>query len=127
MGMDTGDYHCEMIVSAIGVDSDTIPVTMHVFTDVGIRELPHLVTDAKLYPNPFSSSSFQIELNAKEKGDLQIEIIDQTGRSVFNRFETVHIGFNHIILQDIDLAEGIYLYRLSFNNTPFKADKLIRN
>ena len=77
MGMDTGDYHCEMIVSAIGVDPDTIPVTMHVFTDVGIRELPHLISEISVYPNPFSSSAIQLELNAKEKGNLQIEIIDQ--------------------------------------------------
>jgi len=127
MGMDTGDYHCEMIVSAVGLDPDTIPVTMHVFTDVGIREIPHLISDVKVYPNPFSASAIQFELNAKEKGDLQIEIIDQTGKSVYNRFETVHIGFNHIMLQEIDLAEGIYLYRLSFNNTSFKVGKLIRN
>jgi subtilisin family serine protease len=126
-GMDTGDYHCEMIVSANDVDPDTIPVTMHVFTDVGIRELSHLISDIRIYPNPFSAPAIQLELHVKVKGDLQIEIIEQTGSVLYNRFETVHVGFNRVSLHDINIAKGTYLYRLSFNNTPFKAGKLIRN
>lgn len=127
LGMDTGDYHCEMIVSAIGIDPDTIPVTMHVYTDVGIREIPRIVSDVNIYPNPVSSNVIHIELTAKEKGQLQMDLMDYTGKIIHKQEETLSIGSHHFELQDIDLAKGIYLYRLSFNNTPFKSGKLVRN
>jgi hypothetical protein len=127
IGMDTGDYHCEMIINAIGLEPDTIPVTMHVFTDVGIREINHLVSDTRVYPNPFSSAGIQIELNAKEKGILQIDLIDPTGKTVLSQSESLNIGFNRFELDDTGWPKGVYIYRLLYDGIPFKAGQLIRN
>ncbi len=126
-GLDTGDYHCTMVVSANDVEPDTIPVTMRVYTDVGIREINHLVSDSRIYPNPISTSAFQIEVDAREKGTLQIALMDQAGITVFKRNESLSIGFNHFEINDLDIASGAYIYRLSFDGITFKTGKLIRN
>jgi len=125
--MDTGDYHCEMVFDAVDVDTDTVPVTMVVYTDVGINERNHIISDILVYPNPLSSSVINIEFTAKESGKLSIEIIDQSGKVILNQAGEINQGLNHIELKDLDLAKGTYLYRLLHNNRPLISGKIIRN
>ena len=126
-GMDTGDYHCAMIVIANDVEPDTIPVTMIVYTNVGVNEIQQFVSASRIYPNPLFTSSLHIELNTEEKGELRIEFIDQSGKTVYTQHEALSVGFNRFELHAIDLATGIYIYRLSFDNITFETGKLIRN
>ena len=125
--MDTADYHCEMVIDAVDVVTDTVPVTMVVYTDVGVNERNHILSDIHVYPNPLSSSVINIEFTAKESGKLSIEIIDQSGKVILNQSKQIVQGLNHIELNDLDIARGAYLYRLLHNNKSFKSGKIIRN
>ena len=125
--MDTGVYHCKMVIDAVDVVTDTVPVTMVVYTNVGVNERNHIVSDIHVYPNPLSSSVINIEFTAKESGKLSIEIIDQSGKVILNQAGQINQGLNHIELKDLDLAKGTYLYRLLHNNKPLKSGKIIKN
>jgi len=125
--MDTGDYHCEMVIDAVDVDTDTVPVTMIVYTDVGVNERNYVFSDIQVYPNPLSSSVINIEFASKETGKLSIEIIDQSGKVILNQSRQIIQGLNHIELNDLDIARGTYLYRLQHNNKSFKSGKIIKN
>lgn len=125
-GMDTGDYHCEMIISAEGLDPDTIPVTMHVYTNVGIEEVSNVISRVHLYPNPVLAPAFHIEITSTEKGILQLEILDMAGKKLLSQAASLQLGHN-LMNVNVDLARGAYLYRLTFNGTVFKNGKLIRH
>ncbi len=72
--------------------------------------------DLKLYPNP-TNGLLNLELNAKEQGTYQLQIVDANGKNVFSFNENSN---QSLISQQFDLstlASGIYTVILQFTNT----------
>lgn len=75
-------------------------------TDIQATRLQDDLITAKLYPNP-NNGRFKIELSGKYNGAIELTIIDNTGRTVYqNRIR----DFNqtHLETVDVKLPQGIY-------------------
>jgi hypothetical protein len=125
-GMDTGIYQCIIVVDAGEVGNDTIPVSMLVYGDVGIGEREMAFSEVNIYPNPVSSDEMYLDITAKEKGVLNFVITDITGREVYQKEQKLSQGENHISINRLVLARGIYLYKLLLNGRYAGSGKLIR-
>ncbi|RLD30908.1 MAG: hypothetical protein DRI72_09785 [Bacteroidetes bacterium] len=125
-GLDTGDYHCQIVVDAGEVGADTVPVTLFVYTDVGIREQNDVLSEFHVYPNPFSSTVIYLDFTSGESGILKLDIMDQAGKII--RYQKLKIarGTNHMALKDLHMASGVYFYRLMLHDKTVRSGKLIR-
>ena len=125
-GLDTGDYHCQIVVDAGEVGADTVPVTLFVYTDVGIREQYDVLSEFHVYPNPFSSTVIYLDFTSGESGILKLDIMDQAGKII--RYQKLKIarGTNHMALKDLHMASGVYFYRLMLHDKTVQSGKLIR-
>ncbi len=125
-GLDTGDYHCQIVVDAGEVGADTVPVTLFVYTDVGIREQNDVLSEFHIYPNPFSSTVIFFNFTSEESGILKLDIMDQAGKII--RYQKLKIarGTNHMALKDLHMASGVYFYRLMLHDKTVRSGKLIR-
>jgi len=78
------------------------------------------------YPNPFSSHT-HIEVSVAQAGNVQLEVLDMSGRIV----SQIHDGFMQAQQQyvfDFDasnLSGGMYLMRLTSNNSGIQVKKLV--
>jgi hypothetical protein len=66
--------------------------------------------DLKVYPNP-TSGRFTVNFNAVEAGDVGIEVVDITGRVVFNNSFEATAGSNEIPVDLSGNTSGIYLVK----------------
>ncbi len=125
-GLDTGDYHCQIVVDAGEVGADTVPVTLFVYTDVGIREQYDVLSEFHVYPNPFSSTVIYLDFTSGESGILKLDIMDQAGKIIRHQEQQIARGINHMALKDLHMASGVYFYRLMLNDKTVQSGKLIR-
>ncbi len=125
-GLDTGDYHCQIVVDAGEVGADTVPVTLFVYTDVGIREQYDVLSEFHVYPNPFSSTVIFFNFTSEESGILKLDIMDQAGKIIRYQEQQIARGTNHMALKDLHMASGVYFYRLMLNDKTVQSGKLIR-
>ncbi len=125
-GLDTGDYHCQIVVDAGEVGADTVPVTLFVYTDVGIREQNDVLSEFHVYPNPFSSTVIFFNFTSEESGILKLDIMDQAGKIIRHQEQQIARGINHMALKDLHMASGVYFYRLMLHDKTVRSGKLIR-
>ncbi len=125
-GLDTGDYHCQIVVDAGEVGADTVPVTLFVYTDVGIREQNDVLSEFHVYPNPFSSTVIYLDFTSGESGILKLDIMDQAGKIIRHQEQQIARGINHMALKDLHMASGVYFYRLMLHDKTVRSGKLIR-
>ncbi len=126
-GLDTGYYYSQILIDAGEAGMDTIPVTLFVYTDVGINERSDVLTEFHVYPNPFSSPLISFDFTSGERGILKVEIMDLAGKVVLRREHQVSQGANHFMVKDLNVTKGVYLYRLMLNGQVVRAGKLIRD
>ena len=126
-GLDTGYYFSQILIDAGEAGMDTIPVTLFVYTDVGINERSDVLTEFHVYPNPFSSPLISFDFTSGESGTLKVEIMDLAGKVVLRREHQVSQGANHFMVKDLNVTKGVYLYRLMLNGQVVRAGKLIRD
>ena len=67
--------------------------------------------DINVYPNPFSES-FTLTYNSKDSKQVSIELIDITGKKIFNAPYTLQKGENVITLSIDNGYKGILVYRM---------------
>jgi peroxiredoxin len=67
------------------------------------------------YPNPFNNAT-NIRLNILKSGNLQIDLFDITGRSLFSDSYRVSPGEIRVPLKFSDFASGTYIYMLTMGN-----------
>jgi hypothetical protein len=92
--------------------SDAAPLTITVNACTGVVESA-MENNVNVYPNP-NSGTFTIAVDAT-MGDVKIEVLDMQGRIVYASAENnVQPGFNKQISLD-EMANGIYLVRLTGN------------
>jgi hypothetical protein len=67
-----------------------------------------------LYPNPAKEMA-TLEFSLESNADYKLEVLDITGKSVFNSNATANTGVNQINIPTENLNEGIYIYKLTVN------------
>jgi len=102
-----GTYSVELNVSGF-CNSDN--QTKSIFLDIGVIDRSGIT--AKLYPNPSHSDAF-MELSALSEQELDLEIIDALGQSVFADHFMVGSNPVKVSIPSADWPAGVYIIRLS--------------
>lgn len=91
------------------VDSTGIYIIDGGLTGIGIVDTDPL--DFEVYPNP-SNNNFNLQINAIKPEDVQLEIMNELGQTVFSKQENLNSGSNTIILNTEDYSQGLYLLKI---------------
>ena len=84
----------------------------HNWLSVTEHDEDDLFSEAKLFPNPFSSH-VELSFTSKESNDAHVFIVDLTGRTVYESEHRVNTGFNTIRFMEMGTApSGVYFIRL---------------
>jgi len=95
------------------------------------KQIPTVVKVYQNYPNPFNNSTM-IEIEIVEAGNLQLEIVDITGKMVYEKNvgelnpSMYQIQWNGISNARSQVASGIYFYRIIFTSQSGKNYNQIR-
>ena len=101
-------------VSQVGLPLGS-PGEEYVFTPVNIEEFSW-VSHISAFPNPFEST-LALQLSMAYRGQIQIEIIDLSGRVLLSRLQSISAGEHTLMINDLDgLASGSYQLRISSDN-----------
>ncbi len=71
--------------------------------------------EMSIFPNPMQTN-ITVELENITEGVAQLEILDMTGRKVYQKTESMSAGFNQVTLDLQSLSKGLYLVRLRDSN-----------
>jgi hypothetical protein len=75
----------------------------------GIREeLENGISFIRIYPNPVIDN-LQVRAFSPSSADVDINVIDVTGRSYYSHHEKLEPGFNQILIPAVSLPAGVYL------------------
>ncbi len=115
------DYNVCMSAAFAGAgQSDCNTVTFEYSPVTAVNQ--NTVLQLSVTPNPASSYlSVQLEMNAADKESVTFELIDLAGRMILQQSLTSNIG--RVYLKDV--ANGVYLYRVSANGGKVASDKLV--
>jgi len=76
---------------------------------------PQLDDVLKIYPNPATTTT-TIEINVKQESDVQLSIIDMTGKQIASEdYGTISVA-STVTLNTSNLNPGVYLVELTVNN-----------
>lgn len=113
------EYHATLVVRSNDPDATVIeiPVTMNV-TVSNEGAGAHLVSGLKgNHPNPFTETT-RIEYHVAHTGHVRIDVFSVTGQFVRTLVDGVQASGAHSVTFDsVDLASGMYLYRLRTDDT----------
>jgi hypothetical protein len=95
------------------------------YSNVLVVRLSSLATDKiKIMPNP-ASTAVNISLYSALKGEVEIKLVDMTGKLVLRRIEKIEAGNNTITLNQLNqLSDGIYSILLRINDR-FEHERLV--
>ncbi len=87
------------------------------YSNVLVVRLTSLASDRiRIMPNP-ASSSVNISMYSSLKGEVEIKLVDMTGKMVLSRTEKIEAGNNTITLSQLSqLSDGIYTILLRIND-----------
>ena len=91
-------------------------------TTTGINEMPDLIENVSVYPNPLSEETM-ISFSPPVKGNAQLNITDLVGREI-NTFSLSN-GTKSISFKRGNLPAGIYFYKLILNQNQTATGKII--
>jgi hypothetical protein len=82
----------------------------------GLSHFNNNLANLKLYPNP-ASRYLEADISLNEASNLKFEMIDLTGRTRLSVSEKSYpSGYNRERIDVRHLPQGIYLFRITFNN-----------
>tara|TARA_B100002051_G_C16497742_1_gene516210 strand:- start:71 stop:793 length:723 start_codon:yes stop_codon:yes gene_type:complete len=96
------------------IDSTGIYIIDGGLTGVNIVDNDPL--EFEVYPNP-SNSNFNLQISAIKPEDVQIEIMNELGQTVFSKQENLNSGNNTIILNTEEYSQGLYLLKIKQKNS----------
>ena len=70
-------------------------------------------TNAMFYPNPSNGEFVNVSLINLEKGQLQVRLLDATGRAVVTRLYSVESSLQTALLFDAKLSVGMYMMEMT--------------
>lgn len=103
----TDNFGCQMISAGLQVTINALP------PEVVAREI-----DLRLSPNP-NKGVFNLSFEVKEKGDLQIDLLNESGQRVFTQSQSGFIGqFNKQMNVGL-VSDGYYILRITHNKKTY--------
>jgi len=79
-----------------------------------------------IYPNP-AKNIFNININTNHSSDASLNIIDITGRIVYNESITLHKGNNNKPINVSSLTQGVYIISIKNDNINFNKKLILNN
>lgn len=122
--MDTGTYQTTLIIEADNIATRYVPITMHVYNNVGIITNPVNNELVEVFPNPFLSGVMITFKDQKEK-QVRTEIYNQSGNLVFEK--TISAADKQQSVYWECNTAGIYFYRVLSDGIPIGSGKLVRH
>lgn len=77
------------------------------------------ITVSNVHPNPVSND-LNFDFYSPVKGLVKIQILDMTGRIVFDKVQNVEEGKSSLNTQIVELAKGVYSLNIEFSEGNFK-------
>lgn len=87
------------------------------FNNVSVNEETLSLT-MKAYPNPANDAVNLVFGNAVSNANVQVNVIDVTGRSVMNNQYAITSAANYVQVNTATLAPGAYYFSVSLNGNP---------
>jgi len=112
------DTHCDTISVVVKSSGFTLNVISESeAATVGIED-EEVISFTSLYPNPVNESA-TLEFNATQNTNLDVTIVDISGKQVNNFSMNVNSGNNKIAIGTSDLANGYYMLNVSSTDGNF--------
>jgi hypothetical protein len=96
-------YPCELQILDQSLNALVVPVYVQLINTVSTSELPKIIQEAKIRPNPFTESTL-VEFTLSERSSTQINVYNATGGLVYS--------------QDFNLNEGDHGIPIDLRNYP---------
>jgi len=78
-----------------------------------------------MFPNP-TNSAITLNIESKTEHDMQMEILDVTGKIHITHASAIFEGYNNVRIDVSSLTEGIYFIRMTDNNGEVQNHKFIK-
>ncbi len=87
------------------------------FTIEGTEAIDEIIeaNSVALFPNP-SNGAFTVQLNASKSEEVNVQVIDISGRVVYNDVVSCSVGKNNIAIDLDELPAGVYQVNLKVEN-----------
>lgn len=85
------------------------------YSEILVLHIP-LNTKFSVYPNP-ANTFFSLQLNKNVNGKVLVEVVDLTGKSVFNR--SYEVNGSTLSISTNNIANGTYLVKLKMNDEQY--------
>ncbi len=93
------------------------------FSWVGVDEL-FGDSEVSIYPNP-ANNKLNVEFEANESTNVEISILDISGRIIYKQDYDVTIGHNNTKLDVSDISDGVYFLNISQGNSSLRYKVII--
>lgn len=107
-------FGCTSLVLAGGTDTFEvhIPIKDAIYIGVEENDVTLFEVDAN-YPNPASDITY-LNFTTPKASEVNINVYDAVGRSVYNFTGNSNVGKNTFGLATTDLKDGIYIYSITY-------------
>ena len=106
-------------------ETNSVVVTMHVYSDVGIEDFAQQNSLVSVYPNPFSDA-IQFEIECKNEDQVNIEIFDRSGKLVFEQSIQSDGNRADFHWNDQNIKPGLYFYKVGIGNKGIETGKILK-
>jgi subtilisin-like proprotein convertase family protein len=116
---DAGTYYCQVSNGCGTINSNNCIVTVTLKQIAGVTENVEGVTLEQNIPNP-ASGNISITFTLPENGNTKLELFDIYGRKIATLFSGSGIKGSTTIslnLDELNIPNGTYIYKLNFNGT----------
>ena len=101
-----------------------IPSGLPIFAKTGIGKINEVSIIENIYPNPASD---KISLTMKSKGNVTLQILDATGKTIINQNISVNADGTTVTLPVSDLTRGLYFLVIRDQNGNIASRQFIKN
>jgi hypothetical protein len=113
-----------LVANNQGNENTTNTSTYVTSQETGISDASATKLNLKISPNP-ANDYVQISMTLTEKSNVDINIVDITGRSVYNKsYNTLRAGNNQLEISTSELLSGVYIVKIRTGNN-FVSRKLL--
>jgi len=123
--VDTGFYSTSLQVSGENIDTQTIPVEMYVYTDVGIEDDLFSSQSVHVFPNPFRESLSLVVKNVRKK-NVSLSIFNVYGKIIYSADALPESDELLLNWSGENSPKGIYFYRLKVEDRELYSGKVIK-
>ncbi len=84
-------------------------------SNLGVTEIKQIDATFEMYPNP-ATTNVAMTFNLKENSDVNLRVIDMSGKIIASRDYSSMIGASHINFNSSNLNSGVYMVEVTIND-----------